>query len=95
VIFIWGHATYGTERLLESPQWKSVRAVKNGKVFKAPRVDSWSPDVALLALWMAHKTYPECFSGMSPHSVARTFHIQCFGVPLDGLLDQEAQWEND
>lgn len=95
VIFIWGHATYGAERLLESPQWKSVRAVRDGRVFKAPKVDSWSPSVALLALWMAQKTYPECFSGMSLHPMARTFHMQCFGVPLDGPLDQEAQWRND
>ena len=88
VIFIWGHAGYGPEDLLGSSQWQTVKAIKEGRVYKAPLVDTWSPSTGVLALWMAQKTYPECFKGIDVGEVARQFHMEAFGAPLQrGIFD--------
>ncbi|MGV8074429.1 MAG: ABC transporter substrate-binding protein [Syntrophobacteraceae bacterium] len=90
-IFIWGHARYKAESLLANAQWKSIKAVKDGRVFKAPKVDTWSPSVVLLTLWTAQKTYPECFAGMPLREIAAAYYSKCFGMPLDAAFDQELQ----
>ena len=88
VIFIWGHATYGPEALLESSQWQTVAAVKERRVYKAPLADTWSPSTGVLTLWMARKIYPEKFKDMDLGAEARRFHLECFGVPLAaGIFD--------
>jgi iron complex transport system substrate-binding protein len=88
VIFIWGHASYGPEALLESSQWRTVTAVKERRVYKAPLADTWSPSTGVLTLWMVQKTYPELFKDMDLGVVARKFHLECFGVPLaEGIFD--------
>ena len=88
VVFIWGHATYGPEALLESSQWQTVAAVKDKRVYKAPLADTWSPSTGVLTLWMAHKVYPELFRDKDLGAEARTFHLECFGVPLAaGIFD--------
>jgi iron complex transport system substrate-binding protein len=88
VIFIWGHSSYGPEDLLGSPQWQTVKAVKDRRVYKAPLADTWSPSTAVLTLWMAQKTYPEYFRGIDLGEIARQCHQECFGVPLtDGIFD--------
>ena len=84
VIFIWGYASYGPDDLLRSSQWQTVKAVKEGRVYKAPLADTWSPSTGVLTLWMAQKTYPEYFKGIDLADVARQFHQECFGVPLAG-----------
>jgi iron complex transport system substrate-binding protein len=84
VVFIWGHASYGTDDLVRSSQWQAVKAVKDGRVFKAPISDSWSPSTGVLTLWTAQKTYPETFEGIDLGEIARQFHQECFGVPLAG-----------
>ena len=88
VVFIWGYAKYGPETLLNSPQWRTVNAVRNGRVYKAPATDTWSPLVVMLALWMAQKTYPERFGDISFDKAYRDFETRCFGmaagtVPFD------------
>jgi iron complex transport system substrate-binding protein len=88
VIFIWGHASYGPADLLGSSQWQTVKAVKEGRVYKAPLADTWSPSTGVLTLWMAQKTYPEYFAGIDPGEIARQFHQECFGVSLaEGIFD--------
>ena len=71
VIFIWGYAGYTAESILGNPQWRSVTAVKQGKVYKAPLWSTWSPRVAPIVLWMAMKTYPESFSDVDAESDVR------------------------
>ena len=85
VIFIWGSARYGPEALLSNPQWKKIKAVRDGKVFKAPDLTTWSPTVCSLALWMAWKTYPEYFNRKELSEEVLRFHKKCFGVPIEGL----------
>ena len=88
VIFIWGYATYGPEALLESSQWRTVAAVKEKRVYKAPLADTWSPSTGVLTLWMAQKIYPELFKDLDLGAEARKFHLECFGVPLaEGIFD--------
>lgn len=89
VIFIWGNARYGPESILNNPQWKTVRAVKDRKVYKAPSWSTWSPSIGLLALWMAMKTYPEVFDPASQLKGARQYHQACFGIPLDEAVFHE------
>jgi len=59
VIFIWGNAGYTAADIITNPQWRHIRAVRDGKVFKLPDWTTWSPRLALVALWMAVKAYPE------------------------------------
>ncbi len=85
VIFIWGSARYGPEELLSSPQWKSIKAVRDGKVFKAPALTTWSPTICSLALWMAWKTYPEYFDRKEISEDVLRFNQKCFGIPVGGF----------
>lgn len=79
-VFIWGHAQYQPETLLRSAQWRTVSAVKSGRIYKAPAADTWSPSVCMLALWMAQKTYPERFQDVRMRDAYRDFHSKCFGI---------------
>ena len=81
LIFIWGNARYGPEDILRNPQWRRIRAVKEGDVFKAPEWSTWSPRLALIALWMAMKAHPEAFRGMDFRRMADEFYRSCFGIP--------------
>lgn len=82
VIIIWGSAKYNEEDLINNPQWKSIKAIKNKQVFKAPDWGSWSPRVALLALWVASKVYPEHFDEKETEQMIEVFHRDVFGVNL-------------
>jgi len=85
VIFIWGSALYGPEELLSGPQWKGIKAVRDGKVFKAPALTTWSPTICSLALWMAWKTYPEYFDRTEISENVLRFNQKCFGIPIEGF----------
>lgn len=80
VVFIWGNAGYGASDIMTSPQWRSVRAVKDRRVHKAPEWSTWSPRLAPIALWMAAKTYPECFKDQCVEKVADDFYRKVFGI---------------
>jgi iron complex transport system substrate-binding protein len=80
VIFIWGNAGYSAEWILKSSQWRSVVAVKEGKVYKAPEWSTWSPRLALYALWMAMKVYPEYFRDINFEDEADKFYRTVFGI---------------
>ncbi len=88
VIFIWGNATYGVDDLLTGSQWKTVKAVKEGRVYKAPAWSSWSPMISLLTLWTACKMYPEYFDAGAAAAEARKFHMKCFGTPFGGSVPE-------
>jgi len=81
VVFIWGNATYGAVDILKNPQWASVRAVRSGRIYKAPEWSTWSPRLAPIALWMAMKTYPHYFRDIDFESTADSFYRKVFGIP--------------
>ena len=62
IIFIWGNANYGPEKLYNDPRLITLKAIKDRQVFKVPDWSTWSPRAALVCLWMATKAYPNLFS---------------------------------
>lgn len=83
VIFIWGYAGYSAQTILESAQWRPIKAVTEGRVYKAPPWSNWSPAVASVALWMAMKTYPDSFKDADFKRVCNDFYREVYGVPYE------------
>ena len=82
VIFIWGNARFNAQNLLSSPQWRHVKAVREGQVFKLPEWSIWSPRLAPIALWMAIKTYPDLYRDVDLMATTDRFYRKVFGFPL-------------
>ncbi|MCD6548567.1 MAG: ABC transporter substrate-binding protein, partial [Thermodesulfobacterium sp.] len=80
VIFIWGYAGYTPEWILNNSQWEHIKAVKNKQVYKLPHWSTWSPRVALVALYMAMKIYPEYFKDINFEKIADNFYRKVFGI---------------
>ncbi|MFB3925825.1 MAG: ABC transporter substrate-binding protein [Syntrophales bacterium] len=80
IVFIWGSAKYGSEDLLGSPQWRHIDAIRNRRVYKAPRWGTWSPRLAVVALWMAMRTYPEQFRDVNFEKAADDFIRAVYGI---------------
>lgn len=83
VILIWGYAKYTARTVLESPQWSHVKAVKDGRVYKAPPWSVWSPRAAPILLWMSSKIYPECFTKIDVESVLDSFYRRLYGISYE------------
>ncbi|MBU4320182.1 MAG: ABC transporter substrate-binding protein [Nitrospinae bacterium] len=81
IIFIWGSARYGAADIIGNPQWRHVSAAKNSRVYKAPKWSTWSPRLAIVALWMAMKTYPEYFVDINLEKAADDFYREVYGIP--------------
>lgn len=82
VIFIWGNAGYAARDIIDNPQWRNIRAVREGRVFKAPEWSTWSPRLAMLALWMAKQAYPEDYKDIEMAGVADRFCQKVFHTPF-------------
>lgn len=80
VIFIWGNARYHSADILNNPQWRTIKAVKEKKVYKAPDWSTWSPRLAPTALWMAKKAYPERFHDIDLDQISEDFYKKVFGI---------------
>jgi iron complex transport system substrate-binding protein len=80
VIFIWGNAAYSAQDILNSQQWRFIKAVKEGRVYKAPEWSTWSPRLAPIALWMAMKTYPEYFRDINFEKITDSFYRKVFNI---------------
>lgn len=81
VIFIWGNAAYTEKDILTNPQWRYIKAVREGRVYKSPEWSTWSPRLAPIALWMAMKTYPEYFRDVDFEKITDDFYRSVFGIP--------------
>lgn len=86
VVFIWGSAKYGSSDLIGSPQWRHVNAIRKGRVYKAPKWGTWSPRLALMALWMAMKTYPEQFRDVDFEKTSGDFYRAVYGISYGGVI---------
>ncbi len=80
VIYIWGHARYSAADILNNPQWRHITAVKEKRVFKVPKWDTWSPRMAPLALWLAAAVYPEQFEDLNIDHEIDQFYRDVYGV---------------
>jgi iron complex transport system substrate-binding protein len=85
VIFIWGNAGYTAEDIINNPQWRHVRAVRDKRVFKLPRWTTWSPRLALIALWMAAKAHPEDYGDVDLDTAADVLWRKAFGICCESL----------
>jgi len=83
VIFIWANAGYSPQWLIENSQWRHIKAIKEGHVYKLPKWSTWSPRIAPIALWMAMKLYPKEFGDVSFDKIADEFYRKVFGVSFE------------
>ena len=81
-VFVWGSATYRSQDILNSSQWRGVRAAQNRRVYKAPVWSTWSPCLAPIVLWVAAKTYPDLYRDVDVHAVTDKFFRDVFGIPM-------------
>ncbi|MEN6373769.1 MAG: ABC transporter substrate-binding protein [Smithella sp.] len=80
VVFIWGGAKYNAGDLLGNSQWRHVAAIRKKQVYKAPQWGTWSPRLAVVALWMAMKTYPDEFRDVNFVKTADDFYQAVYGI---------------
>ena len=80
VIFIWSGAPYTASDILHNPQWRTIRAVRNGRVYKTPKWSTWSPRLAPTALWMEVRTYPATFQDVDLNAQVDRFYREVYGV---------------
>ncbi len=85
VIFIWGFAKYDEKALYENPQWRMVKAVQNKRVYKLPHMSTWSPRLAVIALIMAEKLYPEYFKDIDVTKTIDDFYKRVFNLSIDEI----------
>ena len=81
VIFITGHATYSAKDIMNNPQWKHVKAVREKRVYKAPEWSTWSPRLAPVTLWAATKIFPEQYHGVNQEKIIDDFFREVYGIP--------------
>ena len=90
VIFIWGNAGYTAAELKLKPQWRVLKAVRAGRVYKAPEWSTWSPMLAPVAVWMAARIYPELYRDIDLNARADKFCRDIYGLEMrriGGFID--------
>lgn len=80
VIFLWRSTSYGPEWLMRHPVWRKINAVKNQRVYKMPHLQTWSPAVMGLALWMAQHLHPERVKPTEVQEMLDSFFMKVFGI---------------
>jgi len=85
VIFIWGNAKYTVSDILNNPQWRHVRAVKSGQVFKAPLWSTLSPRAAAAAMIIAAQVYPDRIDKETVEKELDIFYRRVFGISYRSL----------
>jgi iron complex transport system substrate-binding protein len=80
------------DKLGEDPSWSSLKAVKNGKVYRAPMgVYAWdhaSNENVLLMIHMAKLFHPDLFGDWDMIGEMRTFYEEIYGKTV---TDQDAE----
>jgi len=84
IYFVW-YARYSAADLLNNPQWRHVKAIKEGNVYKELRGSTWSPRLAPSALWMAATAYPERFRDVNVERVIDQFYRDVYGIPYSRI----------
>ncbi len=87
VIVVWYYARYDINKtILNDPRWSTIKAVREGRVYREPLLEHWGPDAALLVLWMATKFYPNAFSDIDWVKIADRYYEKWYGVTYHELL---------
>lgn len=87
VITIVGTAPYEPSLILNNSQWRDIKAVKKGRVYKYPYqlTGLFTPRVVLLLAWHAAKFYPEL--EINWIRIADDFFKRFYGIPYYGPKD--------
>lgn len=89
LIFIWGSARYSAADLINNPQWRYIKAIRNRDVHKEPKWGTWSPRLAPIALWMAATAYPEQFKNIDLTKTIDKFYRDVYGIPYSKVTQIE------
>lgn len=81
LVYIWGNAQYSVSDLINNPQWRHIKAIRNHNVYKSPKWSTWSPRLAPVALWMAATAYPEQFRDINLTRTIDQFYRDVYGIP--------------
>lgn len=90
IIYITNFSPYLPEDLydntIEGHDWSSVKAVKEGKVYKFPLgMYRWFPpasDTPLVLRWLAQKNQPQLFADVDMEQEVRTYYERFYNVAL-------------
>ncbi len=87
VIYISNFTPLMPEDLLQNKEWKNMKAVKEGRVYKLPlatyRPFAPSLDLAPTLMFMAQKNYPSAFEDINIEEIYKKHFMQYFGISLD------------
>ena len=80
--------------IYDNPIFSSLKAVKNHRIFKKPRLDPGSQEAPIIWQWMASVGYPEVFD-FDLRSEIRRYYADSYGADLteeqiDGVLNMDA-----
>ncbi len=95
VIFLGSYLdVYGKDKILENPQFQTVTAIKEKKIFTFPSNIGWwdypAPHCVLGVVWCAKTIYPDLFADIDMMAVANEFYKQFVGYTFEemgGRLD--------
>ena len=80
--------------IYDNPIFSSLKAVRNHRIFKTPRLDPGSQEAPIIWQWMARVGYPEVFQ-FNLRSEIRRYYADTYGADLteeqiDGVLNMDA-----
>ncbi|MBU2456071.1 MAG: ABC transporter substrate-binding protein, partial [Proteobacteria bacterium] len=90
VIFLGSYLdVYGKDKILESPQFQTVTAIKAKQIFTFPSNVGWwdypAPHCVLGVVWSAKTLYPKLFEGIDMKAIANGFYKQFNGHTFEEL----------
>ncbi len=80
------------ENIVNDPVLKSVRAVREGKVFIVHYVMLGSFRSVIGAFYLAKIAYPEAFKDINPEDIHREYFEKLLGIPYEGLWFYPKTW---
>ncbi len=90
VIFLGSYLdVYGKDAIYENPQFQTVNAVKNRKIYSFPSNIGWwdypAPHCVLGVVWSAKTLYPALFEDIDMLAVANEFYRSFIGYSFEDL----------
>jgi iron complex transport system substrate-binding protein len=90
VIFMGSYLdVYGKDQILENPQFQTITAIKERKIFSFPSNVGWwdypAPHCVLGVVWSAKTLYPDLFADIDIKATANAFYKQFTGYSFEEL----------